>query len=145
MPAARGLRSTDGVNSALARLRPRRTDDAFVLLDDAARNVAQALDTLEQIVHGHPASGDLVPLVRDLDAAVRRKTLELARRLNERFVVPAEPDDLRRLADSMAAVAGGASHIAGRLTIFRLPARRASMRDDSRTCSSRRRPHCAAA
>ena len=112
------------MSSALARLGLRRTDELFVLLDRAAGELAVTLETLERIVHAHPHNADLLIEIRRSEAAVRQAIRELSHQLRERFVVPAEPADLRMLATALEALATDAAQVAGRLTIFRLPATR---------------------
>jgi uncharacterized protein Yka (UPF0111/DUF47 family) len=108
----------------LARLRPRRSDELLTQLDDAARQTTETLETLDRVVHSHPHSDELVGTVRELDETVHRTTRDVVRQLHERFVVPAEPEDLRALAMTLAGLTTGAAQIATRLGIFRLPAPR---------------------
>ena len=112
------------MSSALARFGSRRTDELVVLLERSARELAETLETLERIVHAHPHEGELLGDIRRSESAIRQTTRDLLGQLRERFVVPAEPADLRMLATSLEALATDAAQIAGRMTIFRLPTTR---------------------
>jgi uncharacterized protein len=94
----------------------------FELFEQAAQNVRQAAQLLEELLTDYPENRNLAQDIRDCEHEGDRITHEILDRLNHTFVTPIDREDILALASALDDIADYIEEVADYLGLYKIEA-----------------------